>query len=474
MAQFSPRTFHSNRCPIFDMNKRHLSFITHYTAKFFLASLFLTGSLLSGCSSDSPTHKHFSFASPNGGIVVADEPQAALIGRDILARGGNAVDAATASAFALSVTLPSRASLGGGGACLVSPSHKEARAFLFLPPPASGTGTRPAGVPMMARGLYMMQVHYGHVQFADLLTPAINLSHYGFTVSQTLSDDLNAVRIPLSADDIALSTFGKNDGSLVQTGDLLTQPRLTAFLSRLKLIGVGDLYNGALSEVFTTEANQAGAGLSRNDLRQSLPQEEAPLTLDDGHYHFTFLPPPADGGLGVAMAYKYHIPAEEAVSAWRMQNLESQRAAQNALKNKTLPSGGALPPLPASSSLIVTDRTGMVVACNFSENNLFGTGRIAGSTGIVLAASPINYPKPLLNATILHESTTGKLVAALASSGQNDAAQETANALSNITAHQNPRLHHTQDGQLNLIDCSGQTCQGSVDSASHGLSAITK
>ena len=108
------------------------------------------------------------------GGVVADEPRAALLGREALSLGGNAADAAVAVGFALTVTLPSRASLGAGGACLAySPDKKSVNggvpeAVVFLPHPPASVGTnadRPAAVPMLARGLYLLQARYGHRPF---------------------------------------------------------------------------------------------------------------------------------------------------------------------------------------------------------------------------------------------------------------------------------------------------------------------
>lgn len=470
MAHYSRRPSHSYPRPFIN------SFIKKNFLKTFLTTGFLcAATLLSGCQSGKPLYHRYSLASPNGGIVVADEPQAAIIGRDILSRGGNAVDAATASAFALGVTLPSRASLGAGGACLVSRPGEAARAFMFLPRAGTGKGDRPGSIPMMARGLYQMQLRYGNVQFADLLTPAISLAQHGITVSDILAHDIAIVHIPLSADSLAVSIFSREEGGFVQKGDLLTQSHLTSFLTRLKLVGVGDLYNSALSDVFTNEANNAGAGFTREDFRNALPQEMPALSLHDASFTAYFLPPPADGGIGVAMAYKHPLSAQEAVNSWRHSGMSSLEAAENFIHKNTLASNMPLPALPASTSLVVSDHTGMAVACNFSENNLFGTGRIAGSTGVIIAASPQNYPKPLYNATLLQTADpAGKFVAALASSGQNDAAQETANAMRHIAARQNPRLSHTKEGHLTLITCEGRECQGSIDAHGYGLATDTE
>lgn len=440
--------------------------------------LLLAASLLGGCSAG---HHLFGpttpVASPNSGIVVADEPQAALVGRDVLARGGNAADAATATALALSVTLPSRASLGGGGACLVAQPDTTPQMISFLPVAGHGTGDRPAAIPMMARGLYMLQLHYGNVQFADVIDPAIDLARYGITVSQILADDLAAVRSPLMADNAAFAVFSKDDGRILGNGDLLVQTRLTSFLARLKLVGVGDLYNGALSDVFVEQADSAGAGLTRDDLRQSLPQTGPALILDDSHLRIAFLAPPADGGLGAALAYKSSVSAESAVAAWRATGGNSLADAQKFLRSgnsdKSPVMAKNLPPLPASTSFVTSDRNGMAVACTLTENNLFGTGRIAGTTGVILAASPNHYPKPLLAAAIVNMAKSGKLRAVLASSGQNDAAQELANALHNIAGQRDARANATPQGRLNLIQCDGKECRGSADPRGNGLSVRT-
>jgi gamma-glutamyltranspeptidase / glutathione hydrolase len=99
------------------------------------------------------------------GGVVADEPRAVLAGREVLSAGGTAADAATAVGLTLAVTLPSRAGLGGGGACIAyvpnvkSPNRGEPEAVMFTPlaPAMAETrGDRPAAVPMLARGLFLL------------------------------------------------------------------------------------------------------------------------------------------------------------------------------------------------------------------------------------------------------------------------------------------------------------------------------
>ncbi|MES2709971.1 MAG: gamma-glutamyltransferase, partial [Pseudomonadota bacterium] len=135
--------------------------------------------LLGGCSVFSgPTVERGQAGFVRGflGGAAAEEPRAALIARDILSAGGSAMDAAVAAGFALAVTLPSRASLGGGGACLIfEQSRGETQAVLFeagarraMAPGAD----RPAAVPMMARGLFALHTRGGRLRFEELIRPS--------------------------------------------------------------------------------------------------------------------------------------------------------------------------------------------------------------------------------------------------------------------------------------------------------------
>ncbi len=441
-----------------------------------LASVSLLGGTLSACSSGKSL-KHHLFGptnAPNSGIVVADEPQAALIGRDVLARGGNAADAATATAFALSVTLPSRASLGGGGACLVVRPGKAAESITFVPVNGSGpTGDRPASVPMVARGLFLLHLRYGSVQFGETIDPAITLGQQGITVSRLLSDDIATVKAPLFSNEGMRALLSKDaTGTAVSEGDQLTQPRLTSFLSRLKLVGVGDLYTGALSDVFVSQANKAGAALTRDDLRHAIPGWTKALSLSDGQYSLNFLAPPADGGIGSAAAFSRGLPAENVVNAWRHSGSHnSLRDAQSFITSGQSDATG-LPPLPASTSFVVRDGQGLSVGCVLTENNLFGTGRLAGSTGVVLGGAPHYYPAPLLSAAFISSSRT-HMQAILAASGQNDAAQAVADGLRNITQNHMAATTTSGSGVLNSITCIGTNCTGHAAANGKGLSAQT-
>ncbi len=434
--------------------------------------------LLAGCSDVSHIgHSLFGKTTPivTGyiGTVVADEPRAALVGRDVLVHGGNAADAAAAVGMALSVTLPSRASLGGGGACLVSRGSEAPQAFVFLPaaPPAAASATRQAAIPMTPRGLFTMQLRYGSVEFADLLGPSVRLARSGTTVSRVLAQDIAAVYTPLFADEAARTIFSRPDGAPLQNGDALVQPQLASFIERMTNLGVGDLYNGALGSIFVDGANRAGAGLTTASMRTAMPMQLAALQVEQDGYTASFLPPPADGGIGAAAAFHSGASAQGVVGTWRSEDRhglsgDALLSAAQTLVNAGSSRSGALPALPASTSYVVTDNKGGAVACALTDNNLFGTGRIADGTGVLLAAAPGRYPTPLLSAAILQRR--GSLVAALAASGQNDAADALAQAVH--AAVSGTTVPHEGQGRVNASLCHGGICQGDTDPRGGGLS----
>lgn len=411
--------------------------------------------LLSGCSDVSSLVKDARtrlVGAPNPyqagyvGDVVADEPRAAMAARDVLARGGNAADAATTLALALSVTLPSRASLGGGGVCLARDARSRTpRAFQFLPHPGTGTqADRPAAVPMLLRGIVAMQAAQGHVQFRDLVQPATNLARQGVQVSKALADDLAVVATPLLADAQAASVFGNGQGGVLAIGDTLVQPQLAATLDGIARGDGTEMYTGALGLTFAAAADDAHAGITAADLRAAVPQTTDPLTLADGATTVSFAP---DAG-GTAAAAQYG-------------RLQSGGAVSGA--------GGVLP---ASTSFVVTDAQGGAVACALTMDNLFGNGRIAPGTGIVMAASPASHPLPLLPAAIAQRGSAP--VAVVAASGQADAAAEAASALYQAVHGGNAAsiTPATAQGRANVIACPNGTassCTVHTDQRGAGL-----
>lgn len=406
---------------------------------------------------------------PFFGAVVSPEPLAGEVARNILAEGGTAADAAVALGFSLAVTLPSRAGLGGGGACLAympakrGPGGGAPEAILFLPGQPAGelAGDRPAAVPMLARGLFLLHARYGRVPIEQLIGDAQAMARLGVVVSPALADDIAAVVGPLLADPAARSVFATPAGMPLTTGQVIVQPDLANTLSLLRVSGVLGFYQGAFAERLSAAATQAGGGFSAADLARAIPTVTTPIFIDAGSNRVAFLPAPADGGLAAAAAFSdlWHNPQDLQAAAERALAVAALwRAGKGApaalLAAKDLPATG-LPPLPASTAFATLDAQGGAVACALTMNNLFGTGRIAPGTGILLAAAPSSGPLPLLAAAIAWNNNIHAFRAEVAGSGQIGAAMAVATGMVNTLTSKTPMpVPVPEPGRAQVIACS--------------------
>ncbi len=424
------------------------------------------------------------------GGVVADEPRAALLGREALSLGGNAADAAVAVGFALAVTLPSRAGLGAGGACLAYAADKSSanggvpEAVMFLPrPPASAgpTADRPAAVPMLARGMYLLHARYGHRPFESLVVPAERFARFGVPVSRTLANDLSVVAGPLMADPAARTVFSRN-GVPLREGDPLVQLDLAATLTQIRVAGVGDFYQGNMARQLAQQSPVVGGPLALSDLRDALPTLEPALTMPWHSDKVAFLPPPADGGLAAEAAFQSlqqnaNDPGGAAARAlavaahWRQGGV----TADALLKDASLPPA-ALPPLPASTTWATLDRNGNAVVCTTSLDNLFGTGRIVPGMGFLLAASPAVVPAPLYSAALAWNEHLNAFRAEVGGSGQAGAPMAVAVGMQNtLNTGQAMAAPVPDPGRANVIDCASylpdqtSSCRWAVDPRGGGL-----
>jgi len=373
------------------------------------------------------------------GGVAAEEPRAALAARERLSAGGNAADAAVAAGFMLTVTQPARAGLGGGGACLLfDPRRNTTEALIFPPGGRAGVpqgADRPAAVPMMARGLFALHARAGRRPFEEAIVPAEQAARLGSEVSRAFATDLAAVSGPLLADPNLAAIFAPG-GRLVTVGDRVVQPELGATLGTLRTAGVGDLHQGAMARRLEAASVAAGGSLTIAELRAAVPQVVAPLQVQIGADLGSFLPLPIDGGLAAAASFQAlaaganpQAAMARGVAVSRLWRASGGEAA--ALLAGPAPADEAWPLLPASTSLVVIDNAGQAVACAFTMNNLFGTGRMAPGTGILLAAAPNigQVQPPLLAAGIVHNANIRAFRAAAAGSGQHGAAVAVATAL---------------------------------------------
>ncbi|MGI4975469.1 MAG: gamma-glutamyltransferase [Janthinobacterium lividum] len=470
------------------------------------ASAAALGMSLGGCGAVGGVHDFFlggSGATQQAltgfiGGAAADEPQAALAARAVLAQGGTAADAAVALAFTLSVTLPSRASLGAGGACVAfQPRESGAgggvpQAIMFTPiaPAAPGAGAdRPAAVPMMARGMFLLHALYGSRPFESLVAPAEQLARFGTPVSRAFAQDLAAVGGPLLADPNARAVFGAGGaadaaaggavagarpgrrgagggeavaggggGATLAEGAVMTQPALGATLAQLRVAGVGDFYQGGLAAKLVHGAAVAGGGLAATDLRTALPHAVAPLVVAAGNDQVAFVPEPADGGVAAAAGLQALLRSPEDAAGAQARALAAAAAVRAGADAKAALAGegggSALPALPASTSFVVIDRHGGAVACALTMDNLFGTGRVAAGTGVLLAASPA-LARPMLAAAVEWNANLHAFRAAVGGSGQEGAALAVAAGLED--ARRSGRAMAApvpEPGRANVAECA--------------------
>jgi gamma-glutamyltranspeptidase/glutathione hydrolase len=421
------------------------------------------------------------------GGVVADEPRAALAGRNVLSAGGSAADAATAMGLMLSVTLPSRAGLGAGGACLVyaaasnTPNGGTPEALMFptQPPSHPGAADRPASPPMFARALFALQARYGRRPFESLISPAEEAARFGINVSRALVNDIAVVARPLAVDPAARAVFFIGNQPLAE-GNSFIQPDLAATLSTLRVTGVGDLYQGQLARRLIDAMPSAGGGLSAEDLRTALPRYVPALTGPGTNGDRIAFPPlPLDGGLATVGALQV---LGKTPTDYDAANARALGLATLARRGGTDVSGmlaapqpaSAIGPLPASTTFAALDKDGNAVVCAVSMGNLFGTGRIARGTGILLAASPSRKPQPLLSMALSWNPEKRAFHGLAGGSGQQGAPLAAAAGLFDGFTGQMP-ARPPEPGRANVIACPGYlpgnsgSCAWSTDPRGSGL-----
>lgn len=435
--------------------------------------------LLTGCStidsatsgilgSDRPKAGQPGYVAGFLGGVVADEPRAALAGREVLSTGGSAADAAVAVALTLAVTLPSRAGLGGGGACLAyapgvkSPNGGVPEAVMFTPvAPASPpvNADRPAAVPMLARGLYLLNARYGNQRFETRVAAAEQLARFGVPVSRAFAKDLALVSGPLFADPAARAVFSHNGVPLTE-GQVMTQPDLGSTLTQIRVAGVGDFYQGNMASRIAQASPEIGGPITLQDLHKALPRLTPPLVRPYRNDKIAFLPPPADGGLAAEAAFDVlaDLPDDVAAAGARSLAVVSRYRAGDITPDAVLAAHDLPAPastvFPASTSFVTMDRNGGAVACTLTLDNLFGTGRIMPGLGFLAAASPAAVPSPLLAAALAWNGNIHAFRAAVAGSGQAGAGLAVAmGMLGTLKAHRPVSVPVPDPGRVNIIGC---------------------
>jgi gamma-glutamyltranspeptidase/glutathione hydrolase len=241
------------------------------------------------------------------GMVVAMEGIAADVGVSVLQHGGNAVDAAVAIGFALTVTHPFAGALGGGGYMLIrladgrttfidfrekAPAKASHDMYLDasgMPTRESLEGWRSSGVPGTVRGFELAQSKYGRLKWAEEMAPAIELAAKGFPVSYALQESLRNSR-SLARDEESKRVFLKG-GSYYDAGDVLSQPELAETLTRIAKNGAKEFYEGQTATTLVAEMEKHGGLITLSDLAAYQAVERQALTGNYRNYTVITAPP---------------------------------------------------------------------------------------------------------------------------------------------------------------------------------------
>ena len=320
-----------------------------------------------------------SHGSSFAGAVVADEPTAALIARNVLEKGGNAADAATALYFALSVTYPAAASLGGGGVCLVRDATGKGEVSTISFPVVKAQAGGAIGVPGNVRGFALIQARYGSKPWATLVSPAERLAVMGTQISRATARQLADNTIIISHSPDLKQLFLQTDGSPYRKTDTLRQLKLASSLGHIRAAGVNAFYEGSFANRLVQQSAAYGGAMSLADLHDYRPVLGPAQSI-------------AANELEIKLPSANIMAGKFAANLWQ----EVQSGANTTLEDKATMAavalgarnGVSLDGNYGSTSFVTVDGEGGAVACGLSMNGSFGAGHATKASGIVLASTP--------------------------------------------------------------------------------------
>lgn len=279
--------------------------------------------------------------------VAMPDRYSADVAELILARGGNAIDAAVASAFVLAVTYPEAGNLGGGGFMTLyarpkqsgDPKTVQSRQAYFLDyrekaplaasrdmylddrkkviPYKSLVGYQASGVPGTVMGLWEAHQRFGVIPWNILLQPAIELAAKGFEIEQKLVNTVNWYQKWIEDKSDQPLNFSSYFGR-VKAGDTFRQPELAETLRRIANEGPQDFYRGETAHMLVTHMQKQGGLISLKDMHQYEVKWREPVEIDWQSYQLISAPPPSSGGIAIAQLLKmYSILKPEYEQAWQ-------------------------------------------------------------------------------------------------------------------------------------------------------------
>ncbi|QFS97428.1 Gamma-glutamyltranspeptidase precursor [Labrenzia sp. THAF191b] len=289
-----------------------------------LATALVVGIAAPLSAQDSPIYSlkdRFQPETAQNGMVASQEAVASRVGVDILKKGGNAVDAAIATGFALAVTLPRAGNLGGGGFMMIhlaDSGDTKALDYREMAPAAAfkdmflGEDGEPdnqksrfsglaVGVPGTVAGFAeAFEKHgSGKLTWAELVAPAIGLAENGIEVTPDLAASLTASAKRLLQDPATAAIFYKTGGLPFVPGETLKQTDLAATLKLIADKGAAGFYTGEVAEKIAQKVTASGGGMTKEDLAGYKPVWRDPVVGSYHGYQIASMPPPSSGGVHI-------------------------------------------------------------------------------------------------------------------------------------------------------------------------------
>ena len=250
------------------------------------------------------------------GMVVSTSIIASEIGRDILQKGGNAIDAAVATAFALAVTWPQAGNIGGGGFLVFHNNKGDVTTFDFREKaPLAATEEMflgedgkvdhnsnhdsliAVGVPGTVAGLYKAHQKYGKLSWPELVQPAIDLAEKGFPLTWKIFNDITGkYSDALNKFPSTIKKFLNKKGEYYQVGELWPQPDLAATLKRIQQDGHDGFYKGKTARLLAKFMRENGGIITEKDLAEYEAIERKPVHGTYRGFDIWSMPPPSSGG----------------------------------------------------------------------------------------------------------------------------------------------------------------------------------
>lgn len=379
-----------------------------------------------------------------GGMVVSDSAIASQAGAQVMSRGGNAVDAAVATAFALAVTLPSAGNIGGGGFMVVrladgttvaidyretAPTLATRNMYLDekgdVVPGLSTIGRKANAVPGTVAGLWEAHKRFGRLKWSDVVEPAIRLAEDGLIVGEGLARSLRSQASLFRKFPDSWRIFCR-DGRFFEEGEAIRQLELAETLKRISANGRDGFYKGETARLLLKDAQDNGGLFTQQDFDTYQSRVRTPVKGTYRDYEVLSMPPPSSGGVALiemlnvlehhalgdmepGSASYVHLLTETMKRAFAdraeymgdpdfvtvpVQRLIAKSYAGSLDKSislsKATPSSqikpGVFQPHEGENTthFSVVDREGNAVANTYTLNTSYGSGVVATGTGILL------------------------------------------------------------------------------------------